>query len=159
DDTHNYTIPANTTIAAGAYYVVEEASLGFGLGAPDAARFFDPTGKLIDSYNWTAHAGVTYGRCPNGTGAFTNTSASTKGAANSSGRGAAQGGFGSDDVTTVDGTWVFGGNLSGLIYEPAAGGQPAALWGARNGPGSIFRLIFNGTIWTPDPANGWASGK
>jgi hypothetical protein len=33
------------------------------------------------------------------------------------------------------------------------------LWGARNGPGSLFRLTFNGTIWTPDTANSWSSGK
>jgi hypothetical protein len=33
------------------------------------------------------------------------------------------------------------------------------LWGVRNGPGSIFRLIFNGTIWTPDTANSWVAGK
>jgi hypothetical protein len=159
DDTHNYTIPAGTTIAAGGYYVVDEASLGFGLGAPDAARLFNAAGTLLDSYTWTTHAGVTYGRCPDGSGAFINTAAATKGAANSCGSVASAAWPGSDDVATVDGVSVFGGNLSGLHYEAAAGGSPAVIWGARNGPGSIFRLIFNGTIWTPDPANGWGAGK
>jgi len=131
----------------------------FGLGAPDAARLFDPTGKIVDSLSWTAHAGVTYGRCPDGTGAFQNTAASTKGTGNSCGAIASQAWPGLDDVAIVDGTSVFGGNLSGLIYEPAAGGAPAVLWGARNGPGSIFRLLFNGTIWAPDQTNGWSAGK
>jgi len=164
DDTHiPYAIPAGTTIAAGGYYVADEASFVFGLGAADAVRLFSPTGTLVESYSWTTHAVVTYGRCPDGTGAFTSTSASTKGTANTCG------GItpaptttpwpGLDDVVTIDGTSVFTQNLSGLMYEPAAGGTPAVLWGARNGPGSIFRLIFDGTIWTPDPTNGWSAGK
>jgi hypothetical protein len=33
------------------------------------------------------------------------------------------------------------------------------LWAVRNGPGTLYRLIFNGTIWTPDAANGWSAGK
>lgn len=159
DDSHTYTIPAGTTIAPGGFYLVEEAALGFGLGAPDAARVFDAGGRLVDSYSWTAHAGVTYGRCPDGTGAFVNTAATTKGAANSCGSVASVPWFGADDVATVDGTAVFGGNLSGLMTEAAGGGAPAVLWGARNGPGAIFRLLFNGTIWAPDPANGWSAGK
>jgi len=36
---------------------------------------------------------------------------------------------------------------------------PGVLWGARNGPGTLFRLIFNGTNWVPDTANSWGSGK
>jgi hypothetical protein len=81
DDTHAYAIPAGTTIAAGGYLTLEEAAFGFGLGGADSARLFDPTGTLIDTHAWTAHAPVTYGRCPNGTGAFTPTT-TTKGAAN-----------------------------------------------------------------------------
>src|SRR4029077_17492407 len=79
-------IPANTTLAAGAYYVIEESTFtgGWGLGGSDMARLFKPDGTtLVDSYTWTPAAGVTYGRCPNGTGSFVNTAASTKGAANS----------------------------------------------------------------------------
>jgi hypothetical protein len=54
---------------------------------------------------------------------------------------------------------VFNTNLSGLTYEGAATGRPAVLWAVRNGPGTLYRLIFDGTIWTPDPANGWSAGK
>lgn len=161
DDTHSYTIPAGTTIAAGAYLVLEEAQFVFGLGQPDAARIFTPTGALLDSYSWDTHATTTYGRCPNGSGAFVTTVASTKGAANScptSGPSIATW-PGDDNVVTIDGNAVFGGNLSGLAYEAAAGSSPAVLWGARNGIGTLFRLVFNGTIWTPDATNGWTAGK
>lgn len=161
-------VPTGTTIPAGGYYIAEEAMLGFGLGAGDDARLYTPFDVLVDAYTWTAHATTTYGRCPNGTGAFVTMTTVTKGTANDcttggggtgGGTGTAAAWFGLDDVTTVDGLSIFGGNLSGLMYEAASGGNPAVLWGARNGPGSIFRLIFNGTIWTPDAANGWSAGK
>ena len=84
DDTHNYTIPAGTTIAPGSgYMTLEEAPFGFGLGAPDAARLFRPDGTtLVDSYTWDTHAATTYGRCPTAPAPFVTTVASTKGAAN-----------------------------------------------------------------------------
>ena len=86
DDTHTVAIAAGTTIQPGAYQVVDvddKATAGnFGLGKADAARVFTADGTLVDSYTWTAHAGVTYGRFPNGTGAFAQTAVSSKGAAN-----------------------------------------------------------------------------
>lgn len=162
DDTRMTRLPAGAMIAPGGYYVIEEDVLGFGLGAGDAARVYDANGTLLDAYVWTAHAAITYARCPNGTGDFADATTSTKGAANSCTpvTGATTSPWpGSDDVQTVDGTAVFGGNLSGLTYEAAVSGQPAVLWAARNGPGSIFRLVFSGGIWTPDATNGWSAGK
>lgn len=160
DDTHTYLIPAGTTIAAGGYLVLEEAALGFGLGSGDSARLFDTTGAMVDSYTWTAHATTTYGRCPNGSGAFTTTTASTKGTANTCatdvtflawpGRAAVQ---------TASIVGVFNGNMSGLVYEGSGSNVPGVLWAARNGPGTLFRLIFNGTSWVPDTANSWTAGK
>ena len=78
DDTHSFTIPAGTMIAAGGYYVADtDVAGGFGLGSADSARLFAPGAAApIDSYSWTAHAATTYGRCPNGTGAFTTTTGS-----------------------------------------------------------------------------------
>lgn len=162
DDTRTTRLPAGASIAPGGYYVIDEDVLGFGLGAGDAARLFDANGTLLDAYTWTAHATITYGRCPNGTGDFADATAPTKGAANSCTpvTGPTTSPWpGSDDVQTVDGTAVFGGNLSGLTYEAAGNGQPAVLWAARNGPGSMFRLVFSGGIWTPDATNGWSAGK
>ena len=162
EDGHTYVIPAGTMIAGNGYYLLEEAAFGFGLGAADAARLFAPDGTtIIDSYSWTAHATTTYGRCPNGTGAFATTTASTKGAANSC-TGAPPANLpwpGDAAIAIVDGSNVFGGNLSGLIYEDSGSATPGILWGARNGPGSLFRLVWNGTIWTPDATNSWGAGK
>lgn len=166
-----YAIPAGTTIAAGGYYVLEEAAFGFGLGSADSARLFGADGTtLLDSYSWTAHATTTYGRCPNGTGAFETTSASTKGAANACATGptttttlpVGSGAFpwpGDAAVQTADGLNVFGGNLSGLTYEGTGTATRGVLWGARNGPESLFRLVFNGTNWVPDTTNDWSAGK
>ncbi len=53
---------------------------------------------------------------------------------------------------------MFGTNLSGLFYEPAAGSDPAVLWAVQNGPSKIYRLLWNGTIWAPDTANNWSTG-
>lgn len=83
DDTHVYTVPAGTSLAAGAYFVVEEAQLTFGLGGSDSVRLTDASGTAIDSYTWTAHADpTTYGRCPDRVGDFALTAAVTKGVAN-----------------------------------------------------------------------------
>ncbi len=160
NDAAGYVLPAGTTIAGNGYLVLEEAAFGFGLGAADAARLFDASGALIDSYAWTSHATTTYGRCPSGTGGFTTTTTPTKGAANACpGEVTVLSWPGDAAVQVVDGLNVFGGNLSGLTYEGANGAAPTVLWAARNGPGSIFRLIRDGATWVPDPTNGWGSGK
>jgi hypothetical protein len=161
DDTHAAVLPANTIIPAGGYFVIEEALMGFGLGGGDSARLFAPDGTtVIDSHVWTAHAATTYGRCPNSTGDFATTTASSKGAVNECpGIVTTSAWPGADGVVTVDGTSVFGGNLSGLTYEAPTASSPAVLWAVRNGPGTLFRLIESGGIWTPDPANGWTAGK
>ena len=159
DNTHVHTIPPTAPIPAGGYFVLEEAAFGFGLGGADSARLFAADGTtLIDTYTWPAHATTTYGRCPNGTGAFAETTSSTKGAANTC-AGDPLPWPGDAAVQTTDGVSVFGGNLSGLAYEGSGTQAPGVLWGARNGPGSLFRLVWNGTIWTPDPSNDWGAGK
>lgn len=154
DDTHSYVIPAGTIIPAGGYYVLDEADFGFGLGQPDSARLFDTFGVLVDSFSWTVHAATTYGRCANGTGIFINTPFSTKNAANPCAEWP-----GGAVVQTADGLNVFGGNLSGLDYEGSGTSAPGVLWAVRNGPSTLFRLIYNGSIWTPDLSNSWGSGK
>jgi Ca2+-binding RTX toxin-like protein len=160
DDTHIFTIPAGTSIAAGGYYVADVDPI-FGLGAADSARLFAPDGTtLVDSYSWTAHAATTYGRCPNGTGAFTTTTTSTRGAANiCPGDVIALPWPGGTTVATADDVNVFGTNLSGLAYQPSGSAEPGVLWAVRNGPSTLYRLVYDGTKWTPDTANGWSQGK
>jgi len=168
DSTHTiWKFPAGTIIQPGGFALAEEADFGFGLGAADEARLYNPFGVLVDIYAWTAHATITYSRCPDGTGPFAQ-SLSTKGARNNCNTsGGGGGGSGpvdpawptTDAITFADGLNTFGTNLSGLMYETPSGGRPAVLWGIQNGPSKIWRLIMNGGIWTPDPANGWAQGK
>ncbi len=82
-----YTLPAGSIVAAGGYLVLDEETttrqgFGFGLGGADAVRLYDPSGTLTLRYAWTAHAAVTYGSCPDGSGTLVDTTASTKGAPN-----------------------------------------------------------------------------
>jgi LPXTG-motif cell wall-anchored protein len=82
-----YTLPAGAVVPAGGFYVVDQAQGGqpgfaFGLGGSDAVRLSDPSGALVAEYAWAEHAAVTWGRCPDGTGEFTDTTRSTKGTAN-----------------------------------------------------------------------------
>jgi hypothetical protein len=161
DDTHVYTLPFGTTIPAGGFYVVEEAAQGFGLGGADSVRLFDKAGAVVDSHTWTAHATTTYGRCPDGSGAFGTSTASSKGAANAC---APVGPVtfdwpGANDVKTLDEAAQFTSNLSGLTYEPATSGTPAALWAVVNGPGTLLRLLKSGSVYLPDTANDWGAGK
>lgn len=79
NDSRVKAIPTGTTIPAGGYFtfVVDEAPNGFGLGAADKARLYLPDGTtLIDETSWTAHAASTWGRCPDGTGTFGETTSS-----------------------------------------------------------------------------------
>jgi hypothetical protein len=62
-------------------------------------------------------------------------------------------------VELADGAKVFGKNLSGLTYQPAAGGSPAILWAVQNNPSRLFRLEWDGKVWAPATAAGWSSGK
>ena len=50
DDTHSFTVPAGTTIAANGYYVADTdtGATAFGLGAADSARLFEPGGHHPD---------------------------------------------------------------------------------------------------------------
>jgi hypothetical protein len=161
DDTHNYVIPAGTVIPPGGYYVVEEAAQTFGLGGADSVRLYDALGALVDQYSWTAHATATYGRCPNGSGDFAQTS-STKGAANGCAPVIPVTSApwpGQNDVKTVDVAAQFSSNLSGLTYEPGTASSTPVLWAVVNGPGTLHRLLWNGVNYAPDTSNDWSAGK
>lgn len=159
DDTHGYVIASGTTLAAGARMVIDEASFAFGLGAADSARLFDPMGALVDSYAWTTHAAVTYGRCPDGTGAMSPTASATKGTTNECGMGASLAPWPTNDATVVvDAANTFGVNLSDLAVRPASGPDPMLIWSVQNSPSRLFRLVENASLWEPSAAD-WAGGK
>jgi hypothetical protein len=164
NDLANYVLPVGTTIPANGYLVLEEAQFGFGLGAADAARLFAPGGViLIDSYAWTVHALTTYGRCANGTGDFTETAESTKGAANACGAGTVFDLWpGGASVFNAEAGNLVSSNLSGLFFAGSRAVRsqgPGVLWAVRNGPGALFRLLSVSNVWSSDNANGWSAGK
>jgi hypothetical protein len=66
----------------------------------------------------------------------------------------------STTVITADAANTFGGNLSGLFYEPAVGTQPVALWAVQNSPSKLYKLKWDGSSkYVQDTANSWGSGK
>lgn len=157
DDAHAYAIPAGTSIAAGGYLVIERAQLGFGLGGGDAVRVFDGD-LLVDETSWgEGHAAVTWGRCPDLTGAFAVTAESTKGAANVCAGEVPVGVWpGSAEVRVVDETPTFLEDSSGLDVQETADG--AVLWAVDNGEGRIWKLDAHadGSV---EKADGWDEGK
>lgn len=157
DDTHAYVIPADTTIAAGGYLVVEREQLGFGLGGGDAVRLFDGD-LLIDETAWgEGHAAVTWGRCPDASGVFAVTTESTPGTANiCAGEVVVSPWPGSADVRVLDSTPTFLEDSSGLDLQETADG--AFLWAVDNGEGRIWKLEAHadGSVSKID---GWDDGK
>ena len=105
-DDHRWRFPEGSQIAAGKLLVVDAKANGLvyddqtksfaagtfeaaiGIGSGDSIRLYDKNGKLLDEYSWTEHASydgdpakASYGRYPDGTGAFRLTK-ETKGTAN-----------------------------------------------------------------------------
>jgi len=76
-------IPAGTRIPANGFLVIDESTFPIGLGESDGVRLFSRFGVLVDGYVWASKPATTYGRCADGTGDFTITTAPTKGSANS----------------------------------------------------------------------------
>lgn len=67
---------------------------------------------------------------------------------------------GGAEVTTVDVAGQLGeDNVSGLAYEAGRDGAPDVLWAVRNGPSTLYRLLWDGAAWKPDTADGWGAGK
>jgi hypothetical protein len=152
-DTGAVTFAAGTTIAARSYRVVE----GLTLDASDSVRLLGSDGTtVVESYGWTSPATVTYGRCVDGLGDFTTTTAATKGSANACPGLATDVWPGSQSVRTADLAGTFVQDLSGLVFDPK---NPDVLWAAQNKLGTLFKLVRDGQSWVPDSANGWGAGK
>jgi Lamin Tail Domain len=78
---NHFVLPAGDTIAAGGYYVIDEKDFASGLNASDEVHLFSRFGVQVDSYAWITPA-VSYGRCPDGTGAFVSVAQLTRAKAN-----------------------------------------------------------------------------
>jgi len=64
---------------------------------------------------------------------------------------------GSSEVTPVDSPEAFGTNLSGLAAVME--GDTLVLWGVRNDPSRLYRVVADGAQWRADTANGWSEGR
>jgi hypothetical protein len=64
-----------------------------------------------------------------------------------------------DALVPVDQARAFSNNLSALSYEAAQGSTPARLWALQNEPPTLFRLLWDGSIWKSDSSEGWTRGK
>lgn len=72
DATKTYAFPAGSTIAAGAFLVLEKGTAhAFGFGKDDVVYLYDVDGELADVADWpTNGALVSWCRVPDGTGEF-----------------------------------------------------------------------------------------
>lgn len=159
NDTRTDAIPAGTIIEPGGFHVLYDGDgISFGLGKEDAARLFMPDGvTLVDSYAWSGHGVPSFGRCPDGTGSFQLTAATTPGAANDCGDGATQTPWpGGAETVVLDETPMFLGDSSGLDF--AMEGEQGVLWAIDNGTGTLWKLnaSADGSV---TPADGWADSK
>lgn len=83
-----FLVPATAPLQPGGFvsFQVDDSTNalgGFGLGNGDSARVFLADGTtLVDEHAYPAHGSPSWGRCPDGTGDFVQTTAVTPGAAN-----------------------------------------------------------------------------
>ncbi|WP_341925337.1 lamin tail domain-containing protein [Nocardioides psychrotolerans] len=111
-------IPAGTSIPAGGHYAIYteiSQSPGFGLGGADSVTLLLADGATqVDTTSWTVHATTTRGRCPDGTGDFRDTTASTRGLPNACSP------IRINEVESADGTpgdWVELANISATSVD------------------------------------------
>lgn len=98
-------LAGGTTLQPGAFFVFDGAEhFTFGLGGADVATIRNADGLTVTEYAWAAHAGVTWARCPDGTGDFIDAPFSTKGQANACGNRVVLNEVESSDGDAVD--WV-----------------------------------------------------
>jgi hypothetical protein len=159
DDSRTLAIPAGTSVHPEGYLAVDtDVPGGFALGGSDRARVFLPDGTTqIDGHSWTAHAATSFGRCPDGTGAFVPTDEVTKGGFNWCRP--ASGWPGSESVTAVDEENDLGADVSGLEYEGSGSASPGVLWAVDADDSLLLRLVWDGAKWARDTAEGWSAGK
>jgi Lamin Tail Domain len=146
-ENNTVTIPAGTMLGAGAFFATDVTGLGDG----DTVRLFDGA-TLLDSDTYPGHPGVTWGRCPDGTGEFVDTAASTRGAANFCPPPVPETWPGGTDVSVLDAVDAFPGNLSGLAYQPSGTRAKGLVWGVRNDPATLYKIIPSGARGRSAPA-------
>jgi len=118
DPTHVTILAEGRKIEAGEHLLLlrdDPSGFTFGLGGSDAVSLFDASGTLVDFVSWSsgeAPDDMSYGRIPDGTGAFTTLESPTPGAKNAANPTSVCG----DGVAALDET-CDGDDLKGLRCE------------------------------------------
>lgn len=144
-------VKEGTILKPGEYFVFEEGvDFDFGLGSNDEVNLYDKDDKLVDKYSWTSHANGVYGRYPDGTGEFVDSTPS-KGKANNAAEEVTvdvdtNAWPGLEDITILDETSVFDlTDLSGLDNKDGW------LYGVNNKEGRffVFRVVDGKVEFAP----------
>lgn len=139
-------VPTGTSLAPAGFLALDLPAADAG-----ALQLLTGDGTVVDEHTWTAEPAASYGRCPDGTGAFTTTLAATRGTANAcEGVLTPQPWPGGPDEIPLDEDDTFTGDLSGLDYEPSGSAAPGTLWAVQNGDGLLYKIAADGTGgWAP----------
>lgn len=146
-----------TELAAGAYLQVFTEP-NSGLGSDDVVQLIGTDGEtIVDETTWSGHAAVTWGRCPDATGAFGETREATPGAKNDcEGDLITEAWPGSQEVSVADAPGAFGGDMSGIVFDQASTVERGIAWAVNNGNGTLHRLVLDDGAVTEDA--GWEGG-
>ena len=158
-----YAIPSGTTIPGGGYLVLEQAALGFELDAADAARLFAAQRhhalRLVHLGRARGHVATGAARTAPGRSPRPRSSPRAR-STTAPGDLVTEPWPGGATIATADVAGQLGGDISGLAYDGSGSATPGVLWAVDNGAGALLRLLWNGSVWTSDTANGWsAAGK
>ena len=153
-----HTVPAATTLAAGAFYLAENL---VGLDSADSLAIRDTTGSTAIGHTWFEDGIASYSRCDVfGDITYVETPTATWGAANACPQLATETWPGGSAVTTVDAVDAFTdtdnndeGDVSGAAFDPT---DPTVLWLAMN-KGRLFKMRKVGGLYETFPE--WDGGK
>lgn len=152
-------IPDGTVLPARSYLVLTASDLDVELSDTGSISLVDGE-EVLDTVTWTEPADPSWGRCPDGNGAWTITTAATPGETNlCPGDVSLTPWPGPATVGTVDVLDAFTGDVSGLDHQASDTEDAGVLWAVDNGRGLLHRLLWNGEAWIDDAADGWADGK
>jgi hypothetical protein len=152
-----YTVPASTSLAAGALYTASSVTLP----TPGTLTLVKAIGTTSDTFSWTEDGNASYSRCEFGAAAaMVETPQATFGAENACPQVGTETWPGPTTVTTVDDVATIGdadgngdGDASGAVFDPT---DPSILWVVQN-KNTLHKLTkVNGKY--VDVA-GWEEGK
>lgn len=157
DGTVVHTVPAATTLAAGAFHLAEGIT---GLDSADSLTIRDGDGASVVAHTWYEDGIASYSRCELfGAVSYVETPTATWGAANACPGISTEVWPGPSEVSIVDAADAFTdtdandeGDVSGAVFDP---NDPSILWVAMN-KGRLFKMQLVNGLYEAVP--GWEGG-